>query len=124
MTVDEAREYLAELGLALPLGLLTCLVGTLSKPDACMIGAGYDECTQNLIRYYLLGLLAIGNGARRIKSQTAPSGASRSFEYGTVQDQRAGLLANLRALDTSGCTAGMIPDTGMPLALYTGRGCR
>jgi hypothetical protein len=52
---------------------------------------------------YAAALMATSSGARRIKSQGAPSGASRSFDYG--DDSITWLRDSLAQLDTSGCTS-------------------
>lgn len=57
---------------------------------------------------YAAALMSASSGARKIKSQSAPSGASRSFEYG--DDSITWLRDSLAALDTSGCT-GVLPIT-------------
>ena len=44
-----------------------------------------------------------------INSQTAPSGASRSFRYQAFADRWKAQLALLNALDKDGCATGLIP---------------
>lgn len=121
ITVDEATAYLAELGLALPASVVTCLVEKANSVQACLDGAGYVACDQTLIGLYLFGMLAISSGARRIKSQGAPSGASRSFDY---QDQLRQLRAMLGVLDTSGCTTALQPvDPNVSAGLWVATPC-
>lgn len=124
MTLAEARAYLAELGLELPDTILSCLITRPLLIQECMDRNGYDTCTQSLIGYYLVGLLSITSGGRRVKSQTAPSGASRSFEYGTL-DQQAGQLRNaLALLDPFGCASGLVPAPidAVGLGVFVGNG--
>lgn len=123
ITVEEAAAFLRELGLTLPTAILECLVNKAASIQACLDGAGYSECDQKLIYYYLVGMLAISSGARRIKSQGAPSGASRSFEYGTLTEQMRQLRNSLRVLDTSGCTTELQPaDPGGQAGMWVGLG--
>lgn len=109
LTVDQAREYLNSQGLTLPDFVLQLLVGQANSIDACLEGAGYDESTAALIKLYLLSLLAVVQGGRVVTSQRAPSGAARSFQFGTVTERYQGWLGLLRGLDLSNCTAALIP---------------
>lgn len=120
ITLTDLQEYLAELGLTLPAFMLQCLLDKAESTRACMIGAGYSECDQDLAVTYLAAMLSISSGARRIKSQGAPSGASRSFDY--AQDQLRQLRQNLAILDPSGCTTALQPaDPTGRAALWIGR---
>ena len=121
MTESEAQQYLSQLGLSLPGNLLTALIAHVDGLDSCL--SDYPAETQTLIKSYLLGLLAISAGGRRVSSQGAPSGASQSYEYGTITEQMRQLKASLRILDTNGCTRKLIPaEPGANAALYVTKG--
>lgn len=124
MTLAEARAYLAELGLELPDAILACLITRPLLLEECFDRHGYDTCTRSLIAFYVLGLLAISSGGRRIKSQTAPSGASRSFEYGTLAQQATQLANALKIIDPYGCSTGLLPAPvdAVGLAVFVGNG--
>lgn len=123
ITTEDAAAYLAELGLSVPAAVLACIVEKANSAEACMIGAGYDACDITLSLLYLTGMLAISAGGRRIKSQGAPSGASRSFEYGTITEQMRQLRASLQVLDASGCTTALQPaEPGPRAGLWIGKG--
>ncbi len=125
MTTTEAAAYLDQLGLSLPTPILAALVAKVESIDACMTEKGYSTTDQDLIRYYLIGLLSISSGGRRVQSQSAPSGASQSYSYGTLSEQMRQLKAALRLLDTEGCTAALIPaEPGPQAALYVVQGRR
>lgn len=102
VTASEATGFLSELGFSIPTALLTPIICRVDSIDPCLDGFGYDDCAVQLIKFYAIALMAIGSGARRIQSQSAPSGASRSFMY----DGNAvtWLRDSLRALDVGGCT--------------------
>lgn len=120
ITLEEMQAYLAELGLTLPAVMLECLIDKAESALPCMIGAGYSECDQKLAMLYLVGMLSISAGARRIKSQGAPSGASRSFDY--AQDQLRQLRQSLAIIDPSNCTGALQPaDPTGRAALFIGR---
>lgn len=82
ITAADVQALLGELGYWIPGALLEPILCVVNKIIPCLDGAGYDDCTSKLILMYAAALMATSSGARRIKSQGAPSGASRSFEYG------------------------------------------
>jgi hypothetical protein len=110
LTIEQARQYLESVGINLPDFILIALVEQANSIDACLIAAGYSSGTALLIKTYLMGLLSLAQGDRYISSQSAPSGASRSFRYQSFADRWRGTLSLLRGLDRSGCAAGLIPD--------------
>ena len=107
LTSDQAQEFLKELGYSLPGFVVDAILCRVNGIDACLDGAGYDDCAVMLIKSYSFGLIALSSGARRIKSQSAGD-VSRSFDYGQGSAYTQ-LLNNLRALDTSGCADAIIP---------------
>lgn len=109
ITVEQAREYLASIGITLPDFMLTLLVTQVNAIDACLIGAGYDDATAQLIKLYTIGLMGVVQGDRYVTSQRAPSGAAQSFRYGTLSERYSAGLSLLQRLDTAGCTDALIP---------------
>ena len=125
MTENEARAYLDQLGLSIPDFMLSALIAKVGSIGTCLLQ--YPAETQTLIQAYLIGLLAISSGGRRVTSQSAPSGASQSYSYGSLSEQMRQLKAALALLDTDGCTADLIPsEPGPQAAMYvvTGRRCK
>lgn len=124
VTVTDLKAYLDEMGYTLPDSMLTAILSKAESARACMIGAGYDEPSQDLAVTYLAAMLSVSSGARRIKSQAAPSGASRSFDY--AGDQLRQLRQALAIIDPSGCTVPLQPaDPNARAALFIGRpSCR
>ena len=107
LTSEQASEFLKELGYSLPSFVVDAILCRVNGIDACLDGAGYDDCAVMLIKSYAFGLIALSSGARRIKSQSAGD-ASRSFDYGQGSAYTQ-LLNNLKAVDTSGCADAIIP---------------
>ena len=107
LTSDQAQEFLKELGYSLPGFVVDSIICRVNVIDACLDGAGYDDCAVMLIKSYAFGLIALSSGARRIKSQAAGD-VSRSFDYGQGSAYTQ-LLNNLKAVDTSGCADAIIP---------------
>jgi hypothetical protein len=108
MTLEQAKEYLASVGVTLPDFLLQAFLDTVNSINECL-EANYPPATQLLIQMYLLGLMGLGAGDQYISSQTAPSGASRSFRYQSLGDRWRSLTNMLRMYDTKGCTDGLVP---------------
>jgi len=116
ITPAEVKSLLTELGYTIPDALLTPILCSVGKIDACLDGAGYDDCTKTLIKLYAAALMSASSGARRIKSQGAPSGASRSFDYG--EDSTIWLRQSLSDLDTAGCTASLPISAGASVGFF------
>ena len=108
LTTAQAKEYLDSVGVSLPDFMLSALVDQANSIEACLT-AHYTPGIATLIQCYLIGLMGLAQGDRYISSQTAPSGASRSFRYQSFADRWAGLLSLLRGLDKHGCATGLIP---------------
>lgn len=126
MTESEAQQYLQQLGITVPSAILSILITKSQGADACLDENGVSETDKALIQYYLLGLYAISSGGRRVTSQSGPSGASQSYEYGSLVDQMRQLKNQIAILDKYGCTTGLIPaEPGDTAALFvvTGRKC-
>lgn len=108
ITTAQAKEYLESVGIALPDFIIDALVERANSIQECL-DAHYPAATALLIQMYLLGLMGLGQGDKYISSQSAPSGASRSFRYGSFADRWKGSLGLLRGLDKNGCASALIP---------------
>ncbi|CFR14943.1 hypothetical protein [Yersinia frederiksenii] len=108
LTAEQAKEYLATVGISLPSFVLDALVEQANSIQECL-DANYTPATALLIQLYLIGLMGLGQGDKYISSQTAPSGASRSFRYQSFTDRWKGSLNLLRGLDKNGCATSLIP---------------
>lgn len=124
LTLEQAREYLASVGIALPEFMLQLLVNRANTIDPCLIANGYTDDEAVLIKLYLMGLFGVVQGDRYVTSQRAPSGAAQSFRYGTLSERYDAGLNLLRGLDKYGCTNAIIPDKPGELnaALFIGNG--
>lgn len=80
ITLDDVKPMIAELGFTLPDSVLSLLLSQVNAKSGCL-EANYDETTQKLLLIYTVVRLASLSGARKISSQSAPNGASRSFAY-------------------------------------------
>ncbi|GKX60648.1 DUF7370 family protein [Leminorella grimontii] len=108
ITVEQAKEYLDSVGITLPDFIIQALVDEVNSIQECL-DSHYSPSTALLIQLYLIGLMGLGQGDKYISSQTAPSGASRSFRYQSFSDRWKGSLNLLLGLDTYGCASSLIP---------------
>lgn len=116
-TIEQLTEYFQSLGIPVPPQfILQAWLDTVAVIQPCLDGAGYTASTQLLIYLYLLGLFGLSNGDKYVSSESAPSGASRSYRYQSLIDRYRSTLALLNGLDTSGCTSGLIPAEPGPKA--------
>lgn len=116
ITAEQVKQQLSALGYdSVPDFMIDAYLCKLASIEPCLIGAGYDDCDMVLIQVYAVTLMVLTAYTQRIKSQSAPSGASRSFDYGdNVLNMRDALLA----LDTSGCTSDLPIDVGQRVGLF------
>lgn len=115
ITAAQVKEQLSALGYTIPDFMIDAYLCKLSSIEECLTAAGYDECDMVLIQVYAVTLMALTAFTQKIKSQSAPSGASRSFEYGGDVLQMRNVLS---ALDTSGCTSSLPIDVGNEVGLF------
>ena len=109
VTLEQAKEYLESQGITIPDFVLQALVDQANSIQECL-DAHYPASTALLIQLYLLALMGLGQGDKYISSQTAPSGASRSFRYLGFAERWRASLALLRGLDKHGCAEHLIPE--------------
>ncbi|EAC0655359.1 hypothetical protein ABP79_23330 [Salmonella enterica subsp. enterica] len=116
ITAEQVKQQLSALGYtSVPDFMIDAYLCKIASIEPCLIGAGYDDCDMVLIQVYAVTLMVLTAYTQRIKSQSAPSGASRSFDYG---DNVLNLRDALLALDTSGCTSGLPIDVGQRVGLF------
>lgn len=115
ITLDDVKPLMAELGFTVPDAVLQLLIEQVSAASACMDGAGYSESMQKLLLIYAAARLAALSGARKISSQSAPSGASRSFTYDSTGTDH--LYKQILAWDTNGCLGGL-PISGVAVGFF------
>lgn len=121
ITLDDVKPLMAELGFTVPDTVLQLLLDQVSAVSVCMDGAGYTESLQKLLLIYAAARLAALSGARKIASQSAPSGASRSFTYDSSGTDH--LYRQILAWDTNGCLGGL-PISGVSVGFFdVVRGC-
>ncbi len=115
ITAAQVKQQLSALGYTIPDFMIDAYLCKLKSISQCLEAAGYDECDMMLIQMYAVTLMAITAYSQRIKSQSAPSGASRSFDYtGDVKTMRD----SLAALDTAGCTGSLPIDVGSSVGFF------
>lgn len=109
ITLEQAKQQLVSMGVDnIPDFMLQLLVDQVNSIQECL-DANYPAGTALMIQVYLLSLMGLAQGHKYISSQTAPSGASRSFRWANLSDTWRGTLSLLRGLDKHGCADGLIP---------------
>jgi len=124
LTLEQAKEFLASLGIVLPDFMLQLLVDKVNSITQCLIDNGYSDADAMLILLYTIGLLGTVQGDRYVTSQRAPSGAAQSYKYGTLSERYDSLYGLLESIDIHGCATGLIPPKPGELgaALFIGQG--
>lgn len=110
ITSTQASQYLDQaLGVSVPAFMVDAAVAKVATAEQAMVDAGYDENTRTMVQAMAVSILAAAGSPRRIASQGAPSGASRSFK--NPDGDLSALRRSLAALDTAGTVADLIgPD--------------
>jgi hypothetical protein len=110
ITSAQAAQYLdGALGIVLPGFIVDAAVGKVATAEAAMVTAGYDVFTQTLVQSMAVTIVAAAGDPRRLQSQSAPSGAGRSFK--NAEKALSALRRSLAALDTAGTVTDIVgPD--------------
>ena len=84
--------------------------------------SNYPDAVARMIAYNLVAHFCEESTGRRVKSQTAPSGASQSYDLGTGKDGLGATSYGRIALqmDTAGCT-GALAASGVVILCVGGR---
>lgn len=112
----QAAQYLdSVLGIGAPAFLIALAVEKVESKEQALAAAGYEEYDQTLIAMMAVAIVVAAGDPRRLASQGAPSGASRSFRY--AGGDLTQLRRTLAALDTAGVMADVVgPDPALPNA--------
>lgn len=114
ITSEQAIQYLDQaLGISLPSFVIDAAVAKVQTAEAAMVSAGYSASDQTLIQCMAVALIAAAGSPRRIQSQGAASGASRSFK--NVDGDLSSLRLSLSSLDSAGTVSAIVgPDPRAP----------
>lgn len=110
ISLANAQAYLIDaLGVSLPDFLVSAVVDRVEAIEPDMIAAGYTEPVQIQVQCMAVAIIAAAGAPRRLASQGAPSGASRSFK--NPDGNLSALRRSLAALDTARTVAALVgPD--------------
>jgi hypothetical protein len=107
ITSTQAQQYLDQaLGVSVPSFIVDDAVAKVAAAEPAMISAGYSASDRTLIQAYAVALIASAGAPRRIASQGAASGASRSFK--NFDASLTALRRSLAGLDTAGTVAALV----------------
>jgi len=105
ITLEQAKKQLSSMGFVTSDFILTSMISIVNSIDDCLDAAGYSGDVIKLIKMYSVILMLASSDVRKVSSESAPSGASRSYQY--FEDGRASLLSMLNKLDTKECTSAL-----------------
>jgi hypothetical protein len=110
ITKAQAQDYIdGALGISVPSFILAAAIEAVEACEPAMADAGYSDAKQTLVQSMAVALVAAKGSPRRIASQAAPSGASRSFF--NDKDALSRLHRALAAEDTAGTVTQVVgPD--------------
>lgn len=107
ITVTQAAQYLDEaLGVSVPDFIVEAAVAKVAPTEPAMDAAGYSQADKTMIQAIAVSVIAAAGAPRRIQSQGAPSGASRSFK--NFDESLTALRRSLGALDTAGTVSSLV----------------
>lgn len=113
----QAAQYLDQaLGISVPGFIVDAAVATIAPAEQAMIDAGYPPAKQVMVQSMAVALIAAGGSPRRIASQGAPSGASRSFK--NPDGDLSTLRRSLAALDTANTVTALVGPDPAASALF------
>ena len=114
ITSTQASQYLDQaLGISLPAFVVDAAIAKVQQAEAAMTEAGYSDPDKVMIQCLAVALVAAAGGPRRIQSQGAASGASRSFK--NVDGDLSSLRVSLSSLDTARTVSEIVgPDPRAP----------
>lgn len=117
ITSAQAIQYLDEaLGVGVPSFIVDAAIAKVATAEPAMNEAGYSAPDQILIQCMAVAIIAAAGSPRRVQSQGAPSGASRSFKH--AEDALSAFRRSLAALDHAGTVSDLIgPDPSSPSIL-------
>lgn len=122
ITVEDVKGY----GITGADAMLRDYIAVVDGADACLEKNKVPEHVQRILKINAVGHLATLASGGQIRSQSAPSGASRSF----ATPSGAGIDSTnwgsaLRSLDTTGCVTRMLQsDKARPFIAVSGPGRR
>lgn len=117
VTLDQVKQFLDSFyGVSIPDFILQAAIDSVASVQPCLDGAGHTPSQMLIIQLYAVSIIASAADPRKIKSQGAPNGASRSFEYGKKGVDA--MRVKLKELDTSGCTTAIIGNSATKNAFF------
>jgi len=109
ITLTQAKEYINSQGIEnIPDFVLSAWIEDIAEKETCLL-ENYSESKAILIQAYLIALFALAQADKYLSSQSAPSGASRSFKYNSFAERWKAQLTLLKSADKNQCVADLIP---------------
>lgn len=126
MAVVITQEDVTSYGIVAPLPVIDGLILLMAQADECLDKHNVPDDVQKTLKLYAIGHMSYLVTGGQIKSQSAPSGASRSFAVPTgvgLASTTWGAL--LKSLDKWGCVSNLLTNgQPKPMVLSVGPGRR
>lgn len=122
ITSTQAQQYLDQaLGVSVPAFIVEAAVAKVATAEAKMIEAGYSDYDRVMVQCLAVTIIAAAGAPRRLASQSAPSGAGRSFK--NFDNDLTALRRSLVALDKAGTVADLVgPDPAAAAFMFVVNG--
>lgn len=127
ITIEQVREFLGADYASVPDSTINTYICLVNKLDDCLdLNYPADDCTQSAIKLNAISHFTAMSVGRYLKSQHAPSGASRSFDYFTSAEgiKMTNYGRMIAMLDTAGCFEAAYPQGDQFASGAFGRTCR
>lgn len=126
ISIDQVREFLGADYASIPDSVIETYICLVDKLDDCLDANYPDECVQEAIKLNAVAHFVAVTSGRSLKSQRAPSSASRSFEYYArgkgIESTSYGSV--VQSLDTAKCFETAYPQGSQVGVLALGKkGC-
>lgn len=109
VTIDEVKDELARQQLSMSDRMLSSIMAKVAALQPCFDSHGYSEDDVFLITVYIASLMAVVTADGRIRSQSGPSGASRSFQFASLGERWRSYVSLLEGVDPYGCSKPLVP---------------
>lgn len=127
ITLEQVREVMGADYASVPDSTINMFITLSNKLDECLeLSYPNDTATQEAIKLYAVCHMTAMSSGKQTKSQTAPNGASRSFEFIGAGDgiQLTSYGRVIQSLDTAGCFENTFPQGNQFQSGGFGRTCK
>lgn len=109
----------------LPDSVIQLMIDTIDAADACLDANGVPDATQDLLKLYAVAHMVYMASRGNVKSESSPTGASRSYRDAGDNDLTGSQWGNLLlSLDQYGCVTNILQRDNIKFIGSVGPGGR